>query len=164
MKLKIYHWYNALLSALLTMLGFGSCTELGADEYGAPPVMEGALEYGVPYVEYIVRGTVADEAGQPVSGIKAAVKEVYDQEPGHSYGIDSVSTDDGGNFQMQVRSFISQDLKLVVEDTDGPENGGEFMSDTLRLADMKQQKLADGDGWSRGKYELKADIKLKKKP
>ena len=164
MKVKIYHWYNALLSALLTMLGFGSCTELGADEYGAPPVMEGTCEYGAPYVDYVIRGNVTDEYEHPIGGVKAVVKYIPDEAPGYAFGIDSTCTDADGKFQIDTRSMANHDLKLVVEDTDGQENGGDFRSDTIRLADMEQRKLENGEGWSGGKYELKTNVKLKKKP
>ena len=44
MKVKFYHWYNAVLSALLTMLGFGvGRVEVHAQGGGAGE--EGALHF-----------------------------------------------------------------------------------------------------------------------
>lgn len=159
MKVKIYHWYNALLSALLTVLGFGSCTETGPDEYGTL-----AAEYGTPYVDYIVRGSVTDEQGQPIGGMKAVVKEFYREHPDYTYGIDSTRTDADGKFKIQTRSHVYLNLELILEDTDGPENGGEFQSDTLLFEDMEKTLIEKGQHWSNGTYELKANVKLKKKP
>lgn len=42
MKVRITHWCNLILSAVLWVMGFGlmGCTEPG-DEYGSEPVMYG---------------------------------------------------------------------------------------------------------------------------
>ena len=162
MKIRFYHWYNAVLSALLTLLGFGSCSNYGEDEYGAPPV-----EYGTPYADYIVKGSVTDEQGNPLQGIKASIKSIQRIEglPPYTYGLDSTMTDSQGKFLMETRAYVSHpDLKLIVEDTDGPAGGGEFLSDTTALKDLPMQQTASGQHWSNGTFELNADIKMKKKP
>ena len=64
----------------------------------------------------------------------------------------------------RVPRISYSDMKLIVEDADGPAGGGEFMSDTLDLKDLPKQQIGAGQHWSSGKYELNADIKLKKKP
>ena len=58
MKVRFNRWYNAVLTALLSMLGYGcSSSEDPTD----------ALMYGVvPVAEYQIRGQVTDEAGTPV--------------------------------------------------------------------------------------------------
>lgn len=162
MKVKFYHWYNAVLSALLTLLGFGSCTSIGEEEYGSP------VEYGTPYTDYIVKGEVTDEKGNPLAGMKASIKEIEESTedlPQYVYGIDSTVTDTQGKFLMETRIFISSPhAKLIVEDTDGAEGGGEFLSDTLDLKDLPKEQKEAGQHWSSGKYELKANIKMKRKP
>ena len=60
MKVRFNRWYNAVLTALLSMLGF-SCSSDEPEEYG--PIV---LEYGVPHADYIVKGTVTDETGTPI--------------------------------------------------------------------------------------------------
>ena len=161
MKVRFYHWYNAVLSALLTLLGFGSCTNTSEEEYGSP------VEYGTPYSDYIVKGDVTDEAGNPLADIKASIKSIeeYPEFAPYAYGLDSTVTDELGKFLMETRAFISRsNLKLIIEDTDGPAGGGEFLSDTLAMDDLPKQQMEQGQHWSNGKYELKADIKMKKKP
>ena len=157
MKLKIYHWYNALLSALLTMLGYGCTSENGMDMYGTP------VEYGTPSVNYVFKGQVTDEAGKPVEGIKTSLKRIY---PSYYEGtIDSTLTDTSGQYELKFKGLIGDEDKLIVEDTDGEANGGEFLSDTINVVNLDEEQLEPGDGhWYRGKYEIKADIKLKKKP
>ena len=59
MKVRFYRWYNAVLTALLSMLGYGcSSSEDPLDMYGAP------VEYGAPHGRYSpavarVRGRVS---------------------------------------------------------------------------------------------------------
>ena len=38
MKVRFNRWYNALLTALLAMLGYKSCSLNSPDEYGTPTV------------------------------------------------------------------------------------------------------------------------------
>lgn len=158
MIVKFYHWYNAVLSALLTMLGFGACTNDGED---AP------VEYGAPYSDYIVKGSVTDEAGNPLTGIKASIKAI-EEYPGfapYAYGLDSTVTDEQGKFLMKARAFIDRpNIKLIMEDTDGSAGGGEFLSDTLALEDLPKQQKEPGQHWSSGTFELNANVKMKKKP
>ena len=165
MKQTFYHWYNALLASLLTMLGFEACIGDGLDEYGAPPV-----EYGTPHAHYVVRGAVTDAEGQPVEGIKASVRAVYDKGLAYdgqptSYGLDSALTDRGGAFQVEFTDHLpNPSLKLVLEDVDGAANGGEFENDTVALSDMALRQLEKGQGWYEGTYELSKTVKLKRKP
>ena len=166
MKVRFNRWYNAVLTALLSMLGF-SCSLDEPDEYGSTPV-----EYGAPHADYILKGTVTDETGTPVQGIKTSLKEVYKDE-GHIYGMDSIQTNPSGNYQFTYRlgsdfygkpHEIGEHIKLIVEDIDGEANGGEFLSDTLDIDYNKAVKVGEGDNhWYAGKYEVTTDVKLKKK-
>ena len=157
MKLKFYHWYNALLSSLLTLLGLGSCTHDSPEE-------DMAAEYGVPYVTYIIKGCVTDYQDQPIHGIETMVKASSGTAPNDLYTMDSTRTDAAGRFQVEAYSFIGDDhrLYLVVNDGDGPDNSGPFQGDTLDLDSMEKTLIEKGEHWSKGKYELKANIKLKR--
>ena len=80
--------------------------------------------------------------------------------------LDSVGTDENGvyasNFVKDTQ--IRDGLVMIAEDVDGEENGGLFASDTLRLTDLEKKKVAEGDDeWDSGTWELKGDLKLKKK-
>ena len=159
MKVRFNRWYNAVLTALLSMLGF-SCSLDEPDEYGSTPV-----EYGAPHADYILKGTVTDEAGTTIKGIKTSLKEVYQTEEGaHYYGMDSIQTNESGNYQLKYRGMPYDGTKLIVEDIDGEANGGEFLSDTLDIDYNKAVKVGEGDNhWYAGKYEVTTDVKLKKK-
>lgn len=169
MKVRFYHWYNAVLAALLALMGFESCG--GADEYGTPVV-----EYGMPNVSFQVKGNVTNEEDKPIEGIKVGVNMRYeynDAQGNHHveyqdyFNNNTAITDSEGNFQTPSRTtggIDNPDLKLIIEDVDGEANGGEFQSDTLDLKDLPRQQIQNGDGrWYNGGYELTANIKLKKK-
>ena len=63
-------WYNALLSALLSVLGFESCSSVINNNE--------AEEYGCPLVEYQVKGEVTDaDSGRPIEGIQAKLGHMF---------------------------------------------------------------------------------------
>jgi putative lipoprotein (rSAM/lipoprotein system) len=147
MKVRFNRWYNALLTALLAMLGYESCTQHGLDEYGTPTV------------DYQVKGFVTDLLGTPIQGIKVRAPYSYiDGSEGQS-----VLTDENGRFELDEFHSEYND-KLIVEDIDGEDNGGDFMSDTIKVRDLPKKEVEKGDGsWYMGKYEVSAKIKLKLK-
>ena len=160
MKVRFNRWYNAVLTALLSMLGF-SCSLDEPDEYGSTPV-----EYGTPHADYILKGTVTDEAGTPIKGIKTSLKEISKNDTGtHVFGIDSIQTNESGNYQLKNSGMpYDKRVKLVVEDIDGEANGGEFLNDTLDIDYGKAVEVEEGDHhWYVGKYEVTTDVRLKKK-
>ena len=115
-------------------------------------------------------GTVTDESGSPVKGIKVAAKNVYRSQDGavvDTYGVDSTQTDGSGKYAFESRRFVSDpDLKLIVEDIDGEANGGAFKSDTIDIDFDKAKKVKEADkddSWSSGTFAITQDIKLKKK-
>ena len=127
MKVKFYRWYNAVLTALLSMLGYGCSSDEPMDMYGTP------VEYGAPHADYIVKGMVTDEAETPVQGIKTFLKQVDKTEAGTIiFGMDSIQTNETGGYQLEYTGLPQPSIKLIVEDVDGEANGGEFLSDTLR--------------------------------
>ena len=160
MKVRFNHWYNAVLTALLSMLGF-SCSLDEPDEYGSTPV-----EYGTPHADYILKGTVTDEAGTPIKGIKTSLKEIDKDDTGtYVFGIDSIQTNESGNYQLKNSGMpYDKRIKLFVEDIDGEANGGEFLNDTLDIDYGKAVEVEEGDHhWYDGKYEVTTDVRLKKK-
>ena len=166
MKVRFYRWYNALLASLLTLLGYGCSVEDPMDEYGVIPMYGAIAEYGVPTVRYCVKGIVTDEDGNPIKNIKASMKEEYSDERGSIYfPLDSTMTDAHGQFTIDnLRDGYLGHHKLILEDIDGEENGGEFQSDTLSLNDLEAKQIEPSNGtWDQGKYELTGTFRLKKK-
>lgn len=164
MKVRFNHWYNTILTALLTLLGYGcSATDEPLYMYGS------IVEYGTPYADYQISGTVTDEKGTSVKDIKVAIKYVYQKKDGTvmTEGVDSTTTNGSGKYAIENRRFISDpSLKLIVEDIDGEANGGAFKSDTINIDYENAKKVKDadkGEHWNNGTFAIQQDIKLKKK-
>lgn len=159
MKVRFYRWYNALLASLLTLLGYGCSSDEPLDMYGT------VVEYGVPTVRYSLKGMVTDEDGNPIKNIKASVKTGPYEDGTLYYPVDSTMTDAHGQFTIDnLRDGYLGHHKLILEDIDGEENGGEFQSDTLSLDQLEPKQIEPSSGaWDAGKYELTANIRLKKK-
>ena len=147
MKVRFNRWYNTVLTALLAMLGYG-CSESEEPE-------KNVLMYGCIVAYYTINGTVTDEAGALVQGIKTSVKMLFRQD---IVGMDSVQTDESGKYLLGFNEMMDNEYtKLIVEDVDGEANGGEFLSDTLDIDFTKAVKTNDY------RYEISQDVKLKKK-
>ena len=115
-------------------------------------------------------GTVTDESGSPVKGIKVSAKNVYRRYDGavvETYGVDSTLTDSKGKYAVEGEAFLGEHiLKLIVEDLDGEANGGAFKNDTIDIDFDKAKKVKEpdkNDYWSEGTFAITQDIKLKKK-
>jgi len=158
MKVKFNRWYNAVLTAILSLLGY-SCSFDEPEEYG-PIIM-----YGTPHADYIIKGQVTDETGTSVKGIKTSLKQIYKTETEtYIIGIDSVQTGVSGNYLLKYDGMQQTNIKLIVEDIDGETNGGEFLSDTIDINYDKAVQTTKGDNhWYSGTYEIAQDVKLKKK-
>lgn len=150
MTVRFTRWYNAVLTALLSMLGYG-CSLEEPEMYGTP------LEYGVPHINFIVKGVVTDEAGNPIQGIETKFVGDLNDAP-------TTKTDANGNYMIQAMIYPSlHGCKLIVNDIDGEANGGEFQSDTIDVETLPKDELGKGDGWYQGMYESTANIQMKKK-
>ena len=115
--------------------------------------------YGMPYAEFKALGTVKNEAGKPVEGIRVAVRQTLRGQS--EYVDDTVYTDSKGAYLLSRQAFSGPDyVRIVFEDVDGAENGGEFEHTEANPA-INQTK--DGSGWFNGAYEVKADVVMKKK-
>ncbi len=147
------------LASILSLFGFSSCI--------LAPTM-----YGSPYVEFAASGKVTDKQGEPIEGIRVAVREhryypnsenvIYDHN--HWYDDDTLYTDAQGRYQL-TRDLVSfsgpDDVTIVFEDIDGPGNGGEFAPATV-IPEITQTKKGDKK-WYGGKFEVSADVSLEKK-
>jgi putative lipoprotein (rSAM/lipoprotein system) len=156
MKIKFTHWYNALLAALLALLGFDSCI----GENGG-----GTVEYGTPSVSFQVKGNVKSSDGKPIRGIRVISKIAHDK---FSMNVDTAYTDTDGNFESKKlgefsRGALEQELMTLYEDVDGKANG-EFEKDSLEGSKMIYKQTEKGEGnWYNGHYEVTADKTLKEK-
>lgn len=154
---KIQLTVNHVLTALLAALGFTACSE----ENGG-----GSDEYGVPIVDYKVKGSVTDTEGNPVEGIRVVLKSEYDRlyttgdDPQFIGSTDTLHTAADGSFESPEYTAFAIGGKLYFEDVDSTEHGGAFRRDSLDLQDMERTQTQKGNGWYDGKYELTATKQL----
>lgn len=151
---------RSLAATALGLLGFSSCNWLGI----------GVCMYGEPHADFKAIGSVTDQSGKPIEGIRVAVQQhrhyensesvIYDQNDW--YDNDTLFTDSEGKYEL-VRNVFSAPNKvtIVFEDVDGEGNGGEFEK---AEANPKLTQTKKGDkSWYGGAFEAKADVVLKKK-
>ena len=154
--MKTNKWMTRLLSGALISLGFTSCDNETTDDVYP-------LEYGSPSVDYRVKGTVTDDAGNPIENIRVIIRNAWDNTP-NPYMDDTVYTDKQGEFanEMNTTGGIGKQ-KVYFDDIDGEANGGTFQSDSTDLADMESTQVKEGSGnWYQGQYEFTVEKKLKK--
>ena len=131
----------AVLTPLLAVLGFTGCGDDDDDD---------VAEYGAPYVELNVDGTVTDTEGNPIQGIVLYADECT----GYS---DATSGADGKwSYSINwcdISEAITENHEVLVRavDEDGDANGGEF-ADTSVTVSLTQTAEGDG-GWFQGAYE-----------
>ena len=153
MKTKIYRLYGAVLSVLLSVLGFSSCSK---DDY--------PCEYGSPNADYVIGGIVTDEEGNEINGILVSAESYQDVSDGrYWYNHASKKTNYQGEYYLSYREY-GINTKLIVQDVDGEANGGEFANDTIDIDYESAIQTKKGDGkWYGGVYSITQNIKLKKK-
>ena len=155
MKTKIYRLYGAVLSVLLSVLGYSSCSKEEMRE-----------EYGSPHADFIMQGTVTDEQGNEINGILVSAEDYQDISDGrHWYNLASKKTDYYGEYYLYFENVLgSKYTKLIVQDVDGEANGGEFASDTLDIDYESAEQIKKSDGnWYEGTFRITQNIQLKKK-
>ena len=79
--MKTNKWMTRLLSGALVALGFTACDDENNGDYPD----DYPLEYGSPSVEYRVKGTVTDEAGNPIETF-GSLSEMRGQHAQSVYG------------------------------------------------------------------------------
>ena len=141
LKTFLFRKVNALLGAVLSLLGCNSCS-----------VEDEPALYGCPYAYYQVEGAVMDEAGNPLKDIQVVSKRASD----YYYGLDTVYTQADGTFKVERKSIDQDSIRVVVEDLNGV-----FAPDSVNVELSLTKK--GKDGWCVGTYVGEAIIKMKKK-
>jgi len=139
MKLKIAKTYNRFIAFLMWLVGIGSTTALNG--------CIGGYEYGSPYADFKINGTVTNQESEKVTGIKVKVER------------DSSYTDSEGNYDITVESFPKdQNFSIQFSDVDGVENGTYQTLDTTVV--FIDPEFKNGDGWYEGETSKEFDVKL----
>ena len=142
---------------LFTLLGYGavatSCSEDPRDN-------DQPVEYGCPWVEFSIKARVVDVDGKPIKGIEA--KGGYRADYLDHFQFLGL-TDGDGNLNIESGDS-SCPRYMLLTDTDGEANGGEFQDKIVEIESSFEQ-IKDGDGrWFDGGYKAElGDITLDKR-
>ena len=151
---------NSILAGIITMLGFSGCWE-NLEEYGSPP-----KEYGTPYVDFTVKGTVVNEETQnPISGIRVGYhpqewnEDVFGHKPEYSYYA-YIITNTNGEFTLTRSSLrILDKVPVFIEDIDGEENGL-FLSKMIEVDFKDAVQTQKGNEWYNSEFTITTNIEL----
>ena len=149
MRTALGRGWKWLLGAVLGMLGFSGCEELGMFKD----------MYGSPYAYYKLVGDVKDAKGNPIQGIRV----VYDRNPENEHSRnDTLYTDSKGHFEKEKAETTFWRTHAVVrfEDVDGSAHGS-FKTKTLGRSELSVKHTEEGSGsWYSGKYTVTVDAVL----
>lgn len=182
MKIRFLKLKNWLLITVMGALGMSGChchKKLAEPEKEpeTPEVRdrgEMRLMYGVPTMNYMIRGQVKDANGKPVKDIRVNMLERNMEASADGIEGDpeavkdwlqntEVRTDDEGRFTIQNSGLPQEEVRLMVRDIDGKENGeyqNQLIGLSVRSEDMDR---TNAGGWNQGTFNKQVDIKLEKK-
>ena len=144
MRKKWYRIANRVLSGLLVLTGFQGCSSDKDDDI--------ICMYGTVSVPFHVVGQVTDSEGNALEGIRVS-SYVQSDDGLLDFAKGSVSDERG---QYHVETMLMPGERIVFEDIDGVAHGGEFVTDTLRPSEMR-------DDIPEGSKEFVRNVVLKRK-
>lgn len=184
MKIKYLKLKNWLLVSVMGAFGLSSChchKEVAVTEPTEPteshevnPREEIRLMYGVPTMNYVIRGQVKDADGRPVKDLRVNMlergMEVKDDElQGDAENAlrwldgTAVSTDKEGRFLIQNSGTPQEMVQLLVRDVDGPKNG-DFKNQSINLPVQQGDIDRTGaGGWNQGTFIKMVEIEMENK-
>lgn len=109
------------------------------------------VEYGTPHVHFNLKARVVDEAGKPIEGIEARVKQSwgdYDMPFENRTGV----TNYLGEIDAHTAYAHSMEHTIVFLDPDGEANGGKFETKEVDIREYIVQTDEGDGGWDNGSY------------
>ena len=181
MKIKYLKLKNWLLVSVMGALGLSAChchkEATKTDVKETPevnPREEIRLMYGVPTMNFMIRGQVKDADGRPVKNVRVNMlernMEVKDGElqgdPGRvQQWLDgtAVTTDVEGRFEINNSGIPQEEVKLMVRDVDGLENG-EYKNQVLEMkVQQSDVDRTNAGGWNQGTFKKEVQVQLENK-
>ena len=143
MKNRLFKTENAIIVAILALLGFSTACSNDNKEM-----------YASPYAEYEISSRVTDQHSNPIPGIQLDYFFVYKYIPSSiPYAGDQFITDANGAYLLKEQGTpVNGDgaIRIVATDIDGELNGL-FKTTQIDIPVVKSD-FKGGDGWNRGKY------------
>lgn len=178
MKIRFLKLKDWLLMTVMGMMGLTAChsTKEAAQEPAAPEpekkvvntINEMALMYGVPTMDYVLKGRVIDTDGKGVSGMQVILvntrvdlspEEMYEDNPMVQEYIKSASdtTDAEGNFTCHVQDVPVDAHQVIVRDIDGKKNGA-YVDQMVTVNFTDGEQTVERKGWYMGTRTKDVDI------
>lgn len=186
MKVRYLKFKDWLLMTAMSLLGLASChssKEIAKAESSntsddnkietPTPRNEIALMYGVPTMDYVVKGRVINPDGQPVEGMQVIlVNQRIDIAPEYMQEDNprvldyihqsSDTTNSQGYFQCQVSDVPVQHQRIIVRDIDGEANG-RYQDQMIEVSFRSEDQTKQGSGWYQGTRTKDVDITVREK-
>lgn len=181
MKVRYLKLRNWLILSIMGLLGLSACRSTKeastvTEDPNVPsqpqPRSEIALMYGVPTMNFVVKGKVTDPQGKPVKGMQVIIANqsvdidadrIPDDNPYLNRYLESASdtTDANGNYECHVTDTPSKVQRIIVRDIDGAKNGS--YQNELFEVEFEQPKGDRPNTWMLGTATSELNIELKKK-
>ena len=200
MRIRYLKLVNWLLASVMSVFGLQAChserhmAEVDVPEAALPPMENNDEEqvavpdippepemprprepevavYGVPTVDFAVKGRVTDAQGRPVKGVQVilVISEIDpDNLPETDYWQErmrsmSDTTDAHGSFEVRATDRPWEKMRVLVRDIDGKQNG--LYQDQLVDVEFEEQQSGDRpvSKWKLGEKQAEVTVKLKKK-
>ena len=184
MKMRFLKLKDWLLMTVMGTLGMAGChcAKDVAKEPVAPepdttvsqpdPRERAVLMYGVPTMDFVLKGRVIDAQGNPVSGMQVIlVNGTVDISPDNMqednvYVKDYIesagdTTNAEGVFECHMRDVPNEMQHVIVRDVDGQKNG-EYESQMLDVNFADAESASPRKGWYMGTRIKDVDITVKK--
>lgn len=185
MKIRFLKLKDWLLMTAMGLFGLTAChtPKEAAQQTPAPdgddaieqpkPRGEMALMYGVPTMDFVLKGRVIDPDGKPVKGMQVIlVNQTVDIAPDHMdednpYVQDYIqqasdTTDVEGVFECRVKDVPVDKQRVIVRDIDGGQNGS-FEDQMVEVEFTPDDQTAERKGWYMGTRTKDVDITVFKK-
>ena len=152
MKTALGKGWKWLLGAVLGMLGFSGCEEMGLFR----------CEYGEPHADFKLIGDVKNKRGNPIPGIRVVFRTVPDEQ--ETWENDTLYTDAKGHFEKErLRHYWpdgAEQSSIKFEDVDGSAQGA-YKTKILTRSDFSVDQTKKGDKkWYSGEYTIRAEAVL----
>lgn len=186
MKIRFLKLKDWLLMSVMGMFGLTSChchkevaqepvvgDEPDSIEQPVPRGGEMALMYGVPTMDFVVKGRVINEQGKPVKGMQVIlVNQKVDIAPDHMdednpYVQDYIkhasdTTNELGVFECHVKDVPVDVQRVIVRDVDGKKNGS-YADQMVDIEFTEADQTGERRGWYMGRRVKDVDITVMKK-
>lgn len=139
MKNKLIKTSSYVLSMLLSILGFSSCTN----------IEDAPCMYGVPSASFAISGKVTDSENNPIKGIQISTKSQI------------AESNSDGSYSLDVTNGFPTDLTIKFKDIDGTENGSYETKEVLEEFDSSD--FVGGDDWDSGTATRTVNVTLTEK-